>query len=104
MSDKCPDKVKAAWAFRVYGNQIFIINEFVILYFQINNILETRGCDYNINKYFLDVDDDGVVGEEDIMRVIDQLTSGTDASRVLDIEEKSRIAKVVSDLLYFYIN
>lgn len=78
MSDKCPDKVKAAWAFRVYGT------------------LKTRPRFHaHFIEFVTDYDDDGVVSERDISRVIDQLTSGTDPSRVLEPEEKEKIARVV---------
>lgn len=46
-------------------------------------------------EFVTDYDDDGVVSERDISRVIDQLTSGTDPSRVLEPEEKEKIARVV---------
>lgn len=47
---------------------------------------------------FADYDDDGVVSEGDITKVIDQLTSSSDdPSRLLEPEEKQRIARVVCE-------
>lgn len=83
MSDKCPDKVKAAWAFRVYGT----------LYYSSGAI--KRGLDISGLVLFADYDDDGIVSEEDIVTVIDQLTTGSDPTRVLEPEEKQKIARVV---------
>lgn len=82
MSDKCPDKVKAAWAFRVYGMYLLV---------QILGSSETF-------PLLLDYDEDGAIGAEDIMRVIDQLTREPEPSRIIDEEGKMRIVKVVGCL------
>ncbi|XP_050312457.1 calcium and integrin-binding protein 1-like [Anthonomus grandis grandis] len=59
MSEKCPDNVKAAWAFRI-----------------------------------LDFDEDGLIGEEDLARVIDRLTQH---SGYLTEEEQQHIIKILME-------
>lgn len=83
MSNKCPDKIKAAWAFRVYGNKWFF------------RVIHSLVFQAHVLFAIADYDDDGIVSEQDIGKVIDQLTSGTDPTRVLEFEEKQKIARVV---------
>ncbi|RZC39423.1 calcium and integrin-binding protein 1-like [Asbolus verrucosus] len=60
MSQKCPDKVKAAWAFRIF-----------------------------------DYDDDGAVGERDLMTVIDKLTDAQNSGNFIDRSDQQHIIRVL---------
>lgn len=60
MSENCPDKIKAVWAFRIF-----------------------------------DFDDDGQLGEHDLMMVIDRLTQGLERDRVIPVKEKKTIVSIL---------
>ncbi|EFA07348.1 calcium and integrin-binding protein 1 [Tribolium castaneum] len=60
MSQKCPDKVKAAWAFRIF-----------------------------------DYDEDGAVGERDLMTVMDRLTDWQNSGNRIDKPDQKHIVQVL---------
>lgn len=74
MSEKCPDSVKAAWAFRILGKNTFLV-------FQLLNVVIS------------DFDGDGYVGEEDLAQVIQRLTGN---EGYITEPEQKHIIKIVS--------